>query len=60
VTKLNVVKDILAQAASGNILPARGTVIDQSFSQTIIPEPASLGLIGLSCLALAGVARRRK
>jgi hypothetical protein len=60
VTKLNVVKDILAQSASGNILPARGTVIDQSFSQTIIPEPASLGLIGLSCLALAGVARRRK
>jgi hypothetical protein len=59
VTKLYVVKDILAQAASGNILPARATVIDQSFSQSIIPEPTSLGLIGLSSLALVGLGRRR-
>lgn len=58
VTKLSVVKDLLANAAAGNILPARGTVIDQSFSQ-VVPEPASLGLFGMSCLGLAAVARRR-
>ncbi|HYO25058.1 MAG TPA: PEP-CTERM sorting domain-containing protein [Lacipirellulaceae bacterium] len=59
VTKLNVVKDILAEAASGNFLPARGTVIDQSFSQELIPEPTSITLLGLSGLAMVGVARRR-
>jgi hypothetical protein len=59
VTKLNVTKDILAIAAAGNPLPARATVIDQSFSQTQIPEPATVALFGLSSLALVGVARRR-
>jgi hypothetical protein len=59
VTKLNVTKDILAIAAAGNPLPSRATVIDQSFSQTLIPEPASVALLGLSGLALVGVARRR-
>jgi hypothetical protein len=60
VAKLNVVKDILAQAAAGNILPARGTVIDQSFSQSQIPEPATVGLFGMATLAMVGFSRRRK
>jgi hypothetical protein len=60
VTKLNVIKDILAQAANGNLLPARGTVIDQSFSQTRIPEPATVGLFGMATLAMIGFSRRRK
>lgn len=59
VTKLNVTKDILAIAAAGNPLPARATVIDQSFSQTLIPEPATAALFGLSSLALVGIGRRR-
>jgi len=51
-TTLHVTKDILAIAAANGALPARATVIDQSFSQTIVPEPTSLvlslvGLIGL-------------
>jgi hypothetical protein len=58
VTKLNVVKDILAIAAAGSSLPSRGTVIDQSFSQ--VPEPSSVALVGLSSLALAGIRRRRE
>jgi hypothetical protein len=60
VTKLNVVKGILAQAASGNVLPARGSVIDQSFSQTRIPEPATVGLLGMATLAMVSFGRRRK
>jgi len=49
---LHVTKDILAIAAANGALPSRATVIDQSFSQVIVPEPASLvlsvvGLIGL-------------
>lgn len=59
VVKLNVTKDILAIAAAGNTLPARATVIDQSFSQTQIPEPTTVALLGLSGLALVGVTRRR-
>jgi len=57
VIKLNVVKDILAIAASTGNQPARATVIDQSFSQ--IPEPTTLAMAGLSCLAMAGASRRR-
>jgi hypothetical protein len=59
VVKLNVTKDILAIAAAGNALPARATVVDQSFSQTQIPEPTTVALLGLSGLALVGVTRRR-
>jgi PEP-CTERM motif-containing protein len=49
VLKLNVVKDIFASAGPNSSLPARTTVIDQSFSQTKIPEPATLmmSLIGM-------------
>jgi hypothetical protein len=59
VTKLNVTKDIFASAAAGGFLPARATVIDQSFSQTLIPEPATLALAGMSGLAMVAVRRRR-
>lgn len=56
-TKLNVTKDIFASAANGGFLPARATVIDQSFSQTV-PEPATLALAALSMLGLAAVGRK--
>lgn len=59
VTKLNVTKDIFASAAEGGFLPARATVIDQSFSQTLVPEPATLALAGLSGLAMVAIRRRR-
>jgi hypothetical protein len=59
VTKLLVTKDIFAIAANGGFQPARATIIDQSFSQTLIPEPATLGLAGLSGLAMVAIRRRR-
>jgi hypothetical protein len=57
--KLFVTKDINAFAADNSGLPARATVIDQSFSQELIPEPATLVLGGMSVLAMAFVNRRR-
>jgi hypothetical protein len=57
--KLFVTKDINAFAANNSGLPARATVIDQSFSQTLIPEPATLGLGCMSMLAMILVGRRR-
>jgi hypothetical protein len=59
VTKLLVTKDIFAQAANGGFQPARATIIDQSFSQTLVPEPATLALAGLSGLAMVAIRRRR-
>jgi hypothetical protein len=56
-TKLTVTKDIFALAADGGFLPARATVIDQSFSQ--IPEPMTMVLAGLSGLGLVSIGRRR-
>ncbi|MCC6494186.1 MAG: hypothetical protein IT424_14325 [Pirellulales bacterium] len=58
--QLVVTKDIFARAANGGFLPARATVIDQSFSQTQIPEPATATMFGVSALALGAVVRRRK
>lgn len=58
VPKLNVTKDIFASAAEGGFLPARATVIDQSFSQTLVPEPATLALAGMSGLAMVAIRRR--
>ena len=52
VLKLSVTKDILLISGDAN-LPARTTVIDQSFSQILIPEPASVALIGIG-LAMMG------
>lgn len=47
-TKLSVTKDILAFANPNSTGPARSTVIDQSFSQTLVPEPSSMVLMGLA------------
>jgi hypothetical protein len=59
--KLTVTKDIFALAASGGFLPARATVIDQSFSQAQapIPEPTALTLLGIAGLGMAAVVRRK-
>lgn len=56
-TKLRVTKDILAFAGETDV-PAVTSVIDQSFSQTVIPEPASLVIFAIFGLGLA-TARRR-
>jgi len=58
-TKLNVVKDIFAFAADTSTLPARASVIDQSFSQSV-PEPATIALAGLVMLMSFGLAKRRR
>jgi hypothetical protein len=55
-TKLTVTKDIFALAAATSNQPARGTVIDQSFSQ--IPEPMTVALAGMTGLGLIAVRRR--
>ena len=57
--KLFVVKDVFALAAASSTQPARATVIDQSFSQEQIPEPATLVLAGMSALAVVVVSRKR-
>jgi hypothetical protein len=57
--KLFVTKDINAFAAASSPVPARATVIDQSFSQEQIPEPATMALAGISALMMVVVSRRR-
>jgi hypothetical protein len=57
-TTLRVTKDILAIASDNATLPARTTVIDQSFSQTIVPEPATLVVFAMFGLGLASTRRR--
>ena len=52
-TKLRVTKDIFALASDDSNLPARSTVIDQSFSQVIIPEPATLTLLAVAAIGIA-------
>jgi hypothetical protein len=56
---LHVTKDILAIAAADGALPARATVIDQSFSQTIVPEPTSLVLSFIGLVGLIAYRRNR-
>lgn len=59
VTKLFVTKDIYANAAAGGFLPVRATVIDQSFSQTQVPEPMTMALAGMGGIAMVALRRRR-
>jgi len=55
---LHVTKDILALAGPNSFLPARATVIDQSFSQSSpVPEPA---VAMLSLLGMVGFGLTRK
>ncbi len=55
--KLRVTKDILAYAGDTS-LPARVAVIDQSFSQTEVPEPTTLVVFAMFGLGLASSRRR--
>ncbi|MGI9427165.1 MAG: PEP-CTERM sorting domain-containing protein [Bythopirellula sp.] len=55
--RLRVTKDIFAFAGDTNQV-ARTTVIDQSFSQEIIPEPATLGLFMIGLLSIAASKRQ--
>ena len=57
-TKLRVTKDILAIAGDDTNQPVRTSVIDQSFSQEIIPEPATFGLLAIALMGI--VAGRRQ
>jgi hypothetical protein len=58
VPTLHVTKDIFANASNLSFLPARATVIDQSFSQSsTIPEPA---VATLSLLGIVGFGLKRK
>ena len=56
-TKLRVTKDILAFSGDPT-QPVRTTVIDQSFSQVVIPEPSTF-MIGAACGISILMARRR-
>jgi len=57
-TRLHVTKDILAIAGANAILPARATVIDQSFSQ--VPEPVTIMISMIGCVGLFGLKRRQR
>ncbi len=60
-TTLHVTKDILAIASAESGEPARATMIDQSFSQTQVPEPSNFRVVvardGLANCAV-GAARK--
>lgn len=59
-TRLRVQKDIVALSSPEGQLPARFTIIDQTFSQEIIPEPASWALFSMAMVSLVLAARRRE
>ena len=56
VPALHAQKDIFAFAENGL---AYLSFIDQTYSQTSVPEPGTLGLLGIGLLGLAGYSRRR-
>ena len=53
--KLHVTKDIFVKADANRTLPARATVIDQSYSQTPEPTAIVLALVGMT---IVGCVRR--
>ncbi|MDC0935439.1 PEP-CTERM sorting domain-containing protein [Pirellulales bacterium] len=57
-TRLRVQKDIVAFSSEEGQLPARMTIIDQTFSQVVIPEPASIALFGLGMIGIIAGCRR--
>ena len=56
-TSLSVVKDI---AVTGNNGTAGVSIVDNQYSTSPVPEPASMVLLGSGLLALAGFARCRR
>jgi hypothetical protein len=57
--KLNVTKDIFAFAGANSTQPAHAAAIDQSFSQSKVPEPATLVMCVIGGLSLVVISRRR-
>jgi hypothetical protein len=58
-TTLRVSKGIYAFAGENAIEPARAGAVDQSFSQTQIPEPTTLALLACSLIGVVATSRRR-
>ena len=56
-TTLHVQKDILGAAGTG---AASMSFVDQTYSQTAVPEPGTLGLLGIGLLGFAGYSWRRR
>jgi hypothetical protein len=56
--KLNVTKDIFAFADKDSTQPAHAGAIDQSFSQTKVPEPATFVMCVMAGLGIVVMSRR--
>lgn len=59
VAALDVLKDILVEVPANTIGFANITAIGQHFSETVVPEPATLAIIGVGLLGFS-IARRRR
>lgn len=59
VSSLDVVKDILVEVPAGATGSANITAVSQQFSQTSVPEPATLAIVSAGLLGI-GIARRRR
>jgi hypothetical protein len=59
VASLDVLKDVLVEVPANTLGDANITAIGQHFSQTTVPEPATLAIIGVGLLGLS-IARRRR